>query len=193
MCGAELNYRATECPHCGEYIDPLKHGRLFRDGKLLVMSRGATFPDRCVVTNQPAEKWLDRKLYWEPPWVKLSAVIPPAYVVFAFMYLEPIAVGFALTSAAASRRYWKMMVRLLLLFGGIAGGFWALLNQRDLPDSVLPWLLLLDFVTIVGSAFWYCRARDVLRVRRTNVDYVWLSGVHPAFLSELPPFPHPYL
>ena len=41
---------------------------LRREGNLLVVPTvGASFPPRCVICNQPAQRRLRRKLFWHPP------------------------------------------------------------------------------------------------------------------------------
>ena len=43
-------------------------GDLWRDGKLLLIRKGAELPDRCLKCNEPAEGYrLKRTLSWHPP------------------------------------------------------------------------------------------------------------------------------
>src|SRR5262245_24349515 len=74
MCGATVAIGARKCQSCGESLAGVHgpdsrpgHG-IWRDGNRLVMSKDAELPYVCIKTNQPADGWLRRKLYWHSPW-----------------------------------------------------------------------------------------------------------------------------
>src|SRR5947209_12297282 len=53
---------------------------LWRDGKTLVVHKGASLPDRCIKCNEPAEGLsLNRKLVWHQPWLYLL-IIPSIWI-----------------------------------------------------------------------------------------------------------------
>ena len=81
-------------------------GGLRREGDLVVIpTRGAVFPARCVVCNDPAPHRLQRKLYWHPPayyaTICLGALI---YVIVALIVRKAANFEIALCDVHSARR-----------------------------------------------------------------------------------------
>ena len=52
-------------------------------------------------------------------------------------------------------------------------------------------LILLGVLVFFGGALYGLIAARMVAPKRISDDYVWLKGVHPDFLAELPVWPYP--
>ena len=52
------------------------------------------------------------------------------------------------------------------------------------------WGILLGIVLTVGSMIFGSMASQMVVPARITDDYVWLKGVHPDYLADLPPWPN---
>ena len=164
-------------------------GGLWRKGSVLVMHRMATLPSRCIKSNQPATGWLKRNLAWHHPAVFLAILAGLLiYIILALILTKRATIHVGLTDEWFARRRnaiivaWGLVLLSIVMFiGGIAA-----VDQTELA----PWLIFGSIVLFfVGALYGLLRAR-IVTPERIDDQYIWLKGVHPSILAELPPWPH---
>jgi hypothetical protein len=158
-------------------------GGLWRDGKIVVVSLHASFPDRCVQCNQPAGGFrLKRRLTWHPPgWYALVLFNLIVYAIVATIIQKKIQVEVGLCEAHRRRRRWLIGVGFALpLLGGVGCAAAA-----DNPSAI--WMGILGLVVgltclIVGTS--------ILAAERIDDRFARIRGANLRFLESLPAF-HP--
>ena len=162
---------------------------LYCKGRLLVMHRLAVLPDRCVKSNQAAHgRRLRRKLYWHHPAVFLSLLLNLIiYVILAMCLRKTARIDIGLSDQWYRKRRRGILIGWLLFLGGLASLFVAAAytTSPNLPGVIFLGVIL----SLIGAFYGLFAARLVVAARITD-DYIWLKGVHPDFLAELPPWPH---
>ena len=96
---------------------------VWRDGKIIVMSHDASFPDRCVKCNQPAAGYrLKRKLTWHPSgWYALILINVLVYAIVASFVQKKALVHVGLCETHRKRRLWLIGLGLALPLLGTIG------------------------------------------------------------------------
>ncbi len=192
---SEINpYQSPQCPEpllAAELIEPAGGG-VWREGKLLVMHKRATLPDRCVKSNQPAHgRRLKRNLYWHPWWVYFTILIHLlVYIILALVLRKHAVIHIGLSSEWFAKRrratligWGSVVVALALVVTGV-----VMLDGHF--ETGIQMIAASPFPFFGGAIYGLVAARMVAPKRITN-DYVWLKGVHPDYLAELPPWPYP--
>lgn len=179
MCSETIEASATICPFCRENFVGV-----WRDGNTLVMKKDAVLPDRCVKSNLPAETHLPRDLSWHSSWLFLLVLLNILiYVIVALIVRKTAKIEIGLTDLWAKKRRNAILIAWLLVLAGlgtIVGGFATL--QGDAP---LITLLGGIVVMILGAVWGIVRAR-LVTVTKIDDEYIWLKGVCPEYLDELP-------
>lgn len=189
MCGAKNPAAADTCASCGEELEggggPRGAG-LWRDGKVLVMRKDAKLPDRCVKSNEPAECWLRRKLYWHHPAVYLALLANLIiYAILAICLRKKADIQIGLSKAWYRRRLWAILITWLIFFAGGALFIYGL-SFLDGPNQSLALLAPIGLIGgLVGIIISLQFVSLVTPAKITN-DYLWLKGVHRDFLADLP-------
>lgn len=190
FCGETIKRVAVKCRYCQELIGDEAAPGAFREGKLLVLSRNAALPDRCVKTNAPADRYLRRKFSWHPPIVfalLLLGLIP--YVVAAVLTRKEITCQLPLSDAVYRRRRLGLWIAWLLALGGI-GVFVAGITQVNSPNKAyVGWFFFVGLVSLLCSMIYGICISSPLRIKKIDADYARFKGVHKGYLDALPPFP----
>jgi len=154
---------------------------VFQDGQVLVASRNASFPDRCLKCNAAAEGYrLKRRLTWHgPQWYFLILLNILIYALVASFVQEKMNVLVGLCDVHRRRR-----TRLLGLgFGipllGIAGCSMAMENPNAFGIGTLSVLVGLVLL-VVGS--------QLVKAESIDERFARIRGADPRFLASLPPF-----
>jgi hypothetical protein len=167
---------------------------LYRKGNQLVMHKMARLPDRCVKTNKPAGgRRVCRHFVWVHPLVWLS--LPLGGV--PFLILAPLLRKESIIYVALSedwlnnRRHARKIGWWLGLIGAaIAVPFYAILASTDGQSLWAAGPLALSVAATLGAIIYSSMASYMVRPVRITDDYVWLKGVHPDYLADLPPWPN---
>lgn len=158
---------------------------LWQDGKILVASLDAQFPDRCVKCNQPAAGYrLKRKLTWHPSaWYLLIIVHVLIYAIVATFIQKKTIVHIGLCETHRKRRSWLIGLGLALPLLAIAGCTAMMGDPNRVGAGVglgalgaLAGVVLL----IVGS--------NVLSAASIDERFARIKGAHRLFLASLPSF-----
>jgi hypothetical protein len=148
------------------------------------MRVGAQLPDRCVKTNLPAEGHsAEIRLRWQPPASYLTLLIN--LVLFYFvtsrtMTVITIRVGLSPRAFRSIRR--ASVLKWLGLIGGPVLWGAALVAHSSLPF----WAGLALMLVAVPPGLTLSR---VVWATHVEGDHVWIEGVHPDYLAELPEWP----
>jgi drug/metabolite transporter (DMT)-like permease len=159
---------------------------VWRDGPLLVMTKDAQLPDRCLKCNLPAGGWrLKRKLSWhEPAWyflVLLGLIGIIIYVIAASVVRQTATVMVPLCEEHRRRRKRAIAAGWLLGLAGIAAFVLGGSIEEYQAAAFLGGMLLLVTGLIFGMV-----GSQVAVPKRIDERFVWLKKVHPATLEELP-------
>ncbi len=168
---------------------------LYRKGDQLVMRKDAYLPARCVKSNQPVEgRRLKRKLSWFHPLIYLSLLA--GVLIFAILAIvlqkrATIYIGLSPEWFRKRRRaLWIGWVMGLLGLATLIGSIVILAAFEDRAAWVGLAGLLSSLVLIFAAAIYGSAASRMVSPVRITDDYVWLKGIHPDFLADLPPWPY---
>jgi hypothetical protein len=164
------------------YFPPAAHNlnTIWRNNSMLVMTKEALLPNRCVKCNAPADEQLKRKLTWHHPALYLlvfaSLLI---YVVVALVVRKTATVNVGLCEEHLSSRRRNILVTWLLGLGSVLS-FVAAILLEDVTPAVLG-LGLLFGCAIYGSV-----TLRIVVPRKIDNYFVWLKGIDGNFLQQFP-------
>jgi MFS family permease len=174
-------------PHAGD------DDGVWRDGAVLVMTKYAKLPDRCLKCNGPADGWaLKRSLSWHPQVYYLLLLISPIiYIIVALIVRKTAKVYFPLCERHRRRRRRAIAVGWLASLLGIALIFAAATVVPTIVEVQTHWIIVpvVFFVGVVlfltGIIYGFIRSQVAVPTR-IDKRFVWLNKVGPAFLATLP-------
>ena len=169
------------------YLQGLKEGvplvgqsMVWREGKILVLAKNATLPDRCVKCNAPTGYRLKRDLSWHQPLIYLTLLAGVLiYVIIAIVVSQKATIHVGLCERHRSQRRfaigigWGLVVLSILLF--VLAGFYSK------PILILPGLL-----AFFGGAIYGLVKGKVVTPKRIDKELVWLEGACKEYLDTLP-------
>src|SRR5688572_33369007 len=104
------------------YFPPPSHGfnTIWHSNALLVMTKDASLPKRCIKCNAPASELLKRKLQWHHPALYLLIVVSIlVYVIVACVVRKTATVNLGLCEEHRESRRLSMIITVLLAFVAI--------------------------------------------------------------------------
>ncbi|ATQ73601.1 hypothetical protein CR152_03080 [Massilia violaceinigra] len=152
--------------------------RCWREGDILVASRRAHLPPRCITCNKPAIMDTPRAFSWHHPgWYVL---VPILVYILASMFVRKratLVIGLCDDHRRRRRNMW------LAKYGFFALNIVALINLARNVDPLLGWLawLLMLCGLMLASA-----AQRTLRAVSITEHEIRLKGCGSAFLDSLP-------
>ena len=161
-----------------------RSGGAWREGKLMVASKGAMLPDRCVKCNTPANGLkLTRKLYWHPPaYYLLICAGALFYVIVALIVRKTTTIDFGICLQHKNKRKRNLAIAWILV--GVSMAMFIIgiaANEGSITALGLPVFLAALIFAIVAAQF--------VTPRKMNADgLVWLKGVNAQYLEQLPPY-----
>ncbi|HET6879376.1 MAG TPA: hypothetical protein VFI31_04450 [Pirellulales bacterium] len=176
----------TAAPINAQVIEPT--GGIWRDGKQLVMWKGATLPDRCVRCNAPAHgRRLKRTLSWHHPLiflVILAGVL--VYVIVALVVRKTAVVSIGMCDRHYRRRLQSMLAWWLITFG-CGALLWYGISVGELGNG--GWAIALAIIIFLANLFFAVAITLPVSPAKIDDNYVWLKKICPAYLAEFPPLP----
>jgi hypothetical protein len=178
-------YAAPATPTDYRPVKAASFDGLWRQADVLVMHKLAPLPDVCLKTNQPATGRLKRNLSWHHPAIYALFLINwLIYLIVALIVQKKATIHIGLSDESFARRKRAMLLAwsviglsLLLFIGGI-----AMVDEYDYAALVILFAVVLFLV----AAIWGLLAARMVVAKRMTDDYIWLKGVHPDFLAQLP-------
>src|SRR5687768_5599711 len=163
--------------------------QLWRKGKLLVMHKAARLPNRCVKSNVPTERRLKRSLSWHHPLIFAIVLVNLLiYLIVALAVRKTAKISIGLSDKWFAKRHRAIFIGWTLVLASI-GLFVAGIVMVDQNDMYALLFLASFLVFLTGAIYGLLAARMVAPTRITDT-HIWLSGVCPEFLRELPEWPH---
>lgn len=153
------------------------------------MDKKATLPDRCIKTNLPAQRQLDRKLYWHHPAVYLAILLSPLlYIIVALATRQTATISIGLTDEQYAARQRRMLLAWLAALSGVG----LMIATAFLADSDDRFILLLPigFVLLIGALLYGIFACRLVVAKNIDKRFAWIRGVCPEYLAELPDWPY---
>jgi hypothetical protein len=165
---------------------------LWRQDNLLVMPIGGQLPPKCVKSNVPTDQFLKRNMVWYPPWIALTIFIAtPIYIVLALSLQKKATVFIGLTPEWKTKR----LIRMLIAWGSVLLGAASFIAGLALLEgslkSLSPVLLILAPVGLLTGIFVGLYGCRMVYPKKIDDRFIWLKGVCPAYLADLPPWTGP--
>lgn len=164
------------------YFPPPSHNfnTVWRSNALLVMTKQASLPNRCIKCNAPTGERLKRKLQWHHPALYLLILVSIlVYAVVAMVVRKTAVVNIGLCEEHRESRKLSIIITVLLAFVAALSSIAAV--QFESPLLFFVALALVLAATIYGSL-------TIRVVAPTKIDehFVWIKGADSTYLQEFP-------
>lgn len=158
---------------------------LWREGKLLVMDKRATLPPRCVKSNVPTNRTLKRSLSWHHPAIFVTILAGLLiYVIIALLARKTATIHIGLSDEWFAKRRMAIFGGWMIVLASVAM-FVAGLILEDRSNNLIL-LVPISFVVFFGGAIYGLIGSRMVAPTKITDTHVWLKGVHPDFLAQLP-------
>lgn len=153
---------------------------IWRSKSVLVMTKQAPLPDRCVKCNAPTHHKLKRNLRWHQP--GLYILIIAGFLLYALLAMvlsktATINVGLCETHAAARKR--AILVTWMLVLLSLASFYFAVV-----ADQVS--LFFVGLALFLGAVIYGIVKTRVVAPQKIDDHYVWLIGLNTNYLEQFP-------
>ena len=153
---------------------------IWRSKSLLVMTKQAPLPDRCIKCNAPTRHTLKRNLRWHHP--ALYLLIVAGFLFYALLALvvsktATIHVPLCETHLAARRR--DILITWLLVVLSFASFYLAVVTDEMS-------LLFVAVMVLLGAAIYGIVKARVVAPQKIDDHYVWLTGINANYLEQFP-------
>jgi len=172
---------ATVLPYAGPAV--FQDGTIWRDGKILVTTRRAVLPARCVKCNVPVDgPPMNRTMRWHHPAILVLLLVNILlYLVIALIAQKTGYIQVSLCAEHRKRRRYHILGAWIMAGTGIAALVLAL--QQNL------YLILAGILLLIGAAIWGIIGAAILKPKRIDENFMWLRGAGEPFLQTLPEWP----
>jgi len=157
---------------------------LWREGRLLVMHKNASLPNRCLKCNSPSNglsiSRTFRKVDSTFGWMRYIPYLRYVYWIARAASNDTTAVNLRVCQTHYSQVHMVVNIANLLRFLGLG------LLVYGLYLGSLLWLAGLT-VAVIGSGL--ASAYSIVKMSRMDDYYIWLGGVDANYLASLPPVP----
>ncbi len=179
---------AVETPP-GQMFGTFNDAGVWRAGDLLVMQKGASLPNRCLVCNQPASVRFPKKMYWHSPWIYLLLI--PSILIYAIVALlarKKADVVLPLCTEHAEKRKRATTIGTLLIVVGLVSMFGSC-TQADSSGDTFAMILGIGALVLFAGLIVLAVGSNLIVPKKIDDYYVWLRKVSASYLSTLPPAP----
>lgn len=178
----ELQNLATDwqCFKCGALLNSTDGDSVWRKNSVLIMTRQALLPDRCIKCNEPAERKLKRNLSWHHPAIYLLIFAGALFYVLVAVFMRKTAtieVGLCENHTAMRRR--DIMITWALGLLSVVSFFVAV--QLEDPTFAGTGVLL-----IISAAVYGIMRVKVVTPTKIDERFIWLKGCRGDYLTAFP-------
>jgi hypothetical protein len=181
------------CSGCKEvFVHKLERGvplgggvGLWRRRKEVVVALNASFPDRCVKCNQPAEdKRLKRQLFWHHPALYVLIVFPGLliYAIVAICVRKRATFLVGLCERHRSRRTRAMLIAWAVFVAGLGCFFFASTTSGE----TAAYAILAGVVAVLAAGITGAVVSRVVHAKKIDTSHAFVGGASPEFLASLP-------
>jgi len=154
---------------------------LWREGKKLVTRSETPFPDRCIKCNAPTNGFkLKRVLYWHHPAYYLLLLCNILVLLIVVLIVRKKAV-LHIGLCEAHRKQRK--IGILICTAGVLGGIGMIIGGAIAESG---FIALAGTAALLFGIIWGILKARTIAATKIDKEVVWVSGVGPAFLNELP-------
>jgi hypothetical protein len=164
------------------YFPPPSHNfnTVWRSNALLVMTKQASLPNRCIKCNAPTGERLRRKLQWHHPALYLLILVSLlVYWVVAMVVRKTAVVNFGLCEEHGESRKLSMIITVLLAFV-------AILSSIAGVQFESPLLFLVGIGLVIAAAIYGSLTIRVVTPTKIDEHFVWIKGADTSYLQEFP-------
>jgi len=164
---------------------------VWREGNLLVATKDAVFPPRCIKCNAPVNGPPIKRTYyyyWHTPWLALLILVQLfIYIIVALIVRKSGRVQIYVCDRHRARRRWLLISAWLSLLASIASfiGAGIVSDNRAIADTVTPLLVILGIALILAALILGFSLSRQLWPTRIDDRQLWLRGAGREFLSTL--------
>ena len=179
-CGFQNLLTVWQCSKCGTALNSIDRYSVWHKNSVLIMTRQALLPDRCIKCNEPAKQKLKRKLSWHHPALYLLIFGGALFYVILAMIMRKTAtieVGLCENHSAIRRRDIMITWTLGLLS---VGSFFLASQLEDLTFVAIGGLLIL------AAALYGIARVKVVTPTKIDENLIWLKGFSRDYLIGLP-------
>jgi hypothetical protein len=153
---------------------------IWRHKSVLVMTKQAFLPSRCIKCNEPTGERLKRKLTWHHPAIYLSILVSILfYAIIAMVVRKSATVELGFCEEHLAKRHKHLMITWALGIAGVLSFPFG--GAMEDVNTIIIGILLLGVTAVYGIV--------TLRVVvPTKIDdhFVWIKGAGPEYLQEFP-------
>jgi prepilin signal peptidase PulO-like enzyme (type II secretory pathway) len=170
-----MSFQPTSVPHPTHNMPTI-----WRKKSVLVMTKQAQLPERCIKCNAPTRHTLKRNLRWHHPAIYI--LIVAGFLFYAILALAlsktaTVHVGLCETHVAARRR--DILITWLLVVLSFVTFYLAVASDE------MTLLFVSVGVLLGGVIYGVVRAR-VVAPQKIDDHYVWLTGINTNYLQQFP-------
>jgi len=161
---------------------------VWRDGRLLVMQKGAFLPARCIHCNEPAstDRPICKTYYWHPQVYGLLILLGALpYLIVAYFVREQGTVCMGLCERHRRRRRNSMLIGWFGTLGGLAG---AISAGLFLKNQAAAYAAMAAAGVFLVCLIWGAVGSKLLAPKRIDAHIMQLNGCGDRFLASLPQF-----
>jgi hypothetical protein len=157
-----------------------------RNGKILIVPRGAAFPPNCVKCGALAEQPWRKKFYWHNPWLYLMVIFPGLliYAIVALVVRKNIELAVPLCDVHHADRKRFILIGTVLLLACIPVGIFVETETHFFDGSGV----LVGFLMFISGCIFLGRM-NALRPKKIDEAGAEFTGAGDDFLKLLPPKP----
>ena len=155
-----------------------------RDGKTLIIPRGASLPASCVKCGQPAQTPWVKKFAWHTPWLYFLIIFPGLliYAIVAMIVQKKIELKIPLCDFHHAERKRWMIIGTICIVGCIPVGM--IVSMALNFDAWVGWLV--GFVMLIASVVFFGMS-SLIKPTKIDDHAGEFKGAGEAFLNMLPP------
>ena len=162
---------------------------VWRTGDLLVMQKGASLPNRCLVCNQPASVQFPKKMYWHSPWLYLLLFLAFwIYLIVALIVRKKADVVLPLCTQHSEKRRRAATIGTLLMVAGLVAMFGSC-SQIDGSGDTFAILSGIGTLVLLAGLIVFAVGSNLIVPKKIDEYHVWLRKVSASYLATLPPAP----